>query len=47
MESFSAKGLADDGNSSFRSLAILLKNISYYFLLLFISNTETVLCCAE
>jgi hypothetical protein len=45
---FFVKRMAGDGNSLFQSLAILLKNVSYYSVVrFFIADTETVLRCAE
>jgi hypothetical protein len=40
--------VADDGSSFVRSLAILLENVSYYFVLRYlIVEVETVLRCAD
>jgi hypothetical protein len=48
MGEFSVKRVAGDGNNLFRSLAILLENVSNYFVLRYlIADAETVLCCAE
>jgi hypothetical protein len=48
MGALSAKRVAGDGNSLFRSLANLLENVSYYFVFRYlIAHAETVLCCAE
>jgi hypothetical protein len=39
------KKLADDGNSLFRKLPILLTNVSYYFVLRYLTaDAERVLC---
>jgi hypothetical protein len=48
MVAFSVKRVAGDGINLFQSLAKLLENVSYYFVLrYFIAIAETVLCCAE
>lgn len=44
---FAVKRAADDGNSLFQSLAVLLVNAFFLMLRYLIAAAETVLCCAE
>jgi hypothetical protein len=47
METF-LRRVAGDGNTLFRNHAILLKNVSYYFVLRdLIADADTVLCYVE